>query len=201
MGYAGMLGLMATSGVSALSSINEGVQAKKFSKYQAKQSKADANAALGAAKVEANKIRSAASAAESQAVAATANSGVVVGDGSASLIEQSIRQRGEEDALMTIYDGQDARRRGYVQAKAYRIQGENAFNQGLRNSFGSLIMAGGAGVGVFAKWLKDNEDNTEGGTGGANGKGKTGTATTAGGSGTAAGSSAGAAGASSGGGK
>lgn len=157
------IGQMAGSGMSMLGAMDEKKQAKKWAKYQTRQAQADAAAALGAAKVEAGKIRQAASAVQGQAVAATANSGVVVGEGSAGLIEKNIRQRAEEDALMTLFDGQDAFRRGLAQAQAYKIQGKAASEKANSQMFSSLVGMGmGAGV-LITKWLT-KEDGESGGT-------------------------------------
>lgn len=152
------IGQMAGSGMSMLGAMDEKKQAKKWAKYQTRQAQADAAAALGAAKVEAGKIRQAATGVQGQAVAATADSGVVVGEGSAGLIEKTIRQRAEEDALMTLFDGEDAFRRGLAQAQAYKIQGKNASQQANSSMFGSLVGMGmGAGV-LLTKWLTKDED-------------------------------------------
>lgn len=138
---AALVATLASSAGSAIGSIQEGMQAKKWGKYQAKQAKADGRAALGAARLEAKKIREAASEQQGQAVAAIANSNVVVGEGSAGLIEKQIRQRAEEDAVMAIFDGEDTYKRQAAQAKAYRIQGDAAFKKSLWGAAGSAVQA------------------------------------------------------------
>ncbi|MFD1259790.1 hypothetical protein [Entomomonas asaccharolytica] len=153
-----LIGQIAGSGMSMLSAMGEKKQAKKWAKYQTRQAQADAATALGASRVEAEKIRQAAGVVQGQAVAATANSGVVVGDGSAGLIEKTIRQRAEEDALMAIFDGQDAFRRGIAQGQAYKLQGQNASQQANSKIFGSLIGMGVGTGGLITKWLTEEDD-------------------------------------------
>lgn len=155
-----LVGKMAGSGMSILGSMNDAKNAKKVAKYQRRQAEADGSAALGAANVEANKIRQAASGVQSQAVSASADSGVVVGDGSAGLAEKSIRQRAEQDALMTIFDGQDSFRRALAQGQSYKIQGQEGADAAFADGLGSMINFGVAGAGLISKWLKGNSKGT-----------------------------------------
>lgn len=149
---------------SLLAGFGEASQKKAWSKYQAKQAKADGLAQLKGAYLEADKIRKAASTVQGQAVSAAAGSGVVVGEGTAGLIEKDIRQRAEEDALMAIYDGQDAYKRSLAQAKAYKINGSSDFKSALWKSSGSLFDAAGLGFGAAGKWLKTYSEGGSGST-------------------------------------
>lgn len=137
-----------------LSSIQEAEKKKKWAKYQSKQAKADAYASLGAARVEAQKIREAAGTVQGESVASVAGSGAVVGDGSAGLIEKVIRQRAEEDALMALFDGEDAFKRGMAQAKSYKLQGKTSLLEMFSGKgTGALLGAAGGGLTSLSGWL------------------------------------------------
>lgn len=96
----------------------------------ADQAQADADAAAAQGRVEAEKVRKATRARQSEAVAALAASGVDVGEGTAEQIQQDIGERGEEDALNVILGGQ---RRGA------RLEGEAAND---RYAAGQAMTAG-----------------------------------------------------------
>lgn len=146
-------------GASLLSSIGEAEANKKWGKYQMKQAKADASAAIGASRVEADMIRKAGNQQRSSAVASIADSGVVVGDGSAQEIEKDIVSNAEYDAMITLFDGQDAARRRIAEGQAAKYQAYNKASAAQGNMFGSLLGAAGMGLNQVSKWLTPNNSN------------------------------------------
>lgn len=164
-GAASVAAPILSSAGGVFSALGEGSQKKAWGKYQAKQAAADGQAALGVAKVEAQKIRRAAKEQQSKAIAATAASGVDVGDGSAALIQNEITQRAESDALMAIFDGQDALYRNLAQGQAYKIQGEAASKSSMWKAGGSLLGLIGGGAGLISKWAKGSQMKSDFGAG------------------------------------
>jgi hypothetical protein len=134
--------LLASAAVGAGSAIYQGQQQKEFANYQADQAEADAAAEKGAAQVRAERIRSIARKTRGTARADLAAAGVNVGEGTPLLIEQDIIKRGEEDAILGIYDGDDAARRLRAQAQGLRIQGQQAQTAGYINAGSSALAAG-----------------------------------------------------------
>lgn len=147
-------------GVSLLSSIGESNANKKWGKYQMKQAKADANTAIGASRVEADMIRKAGNQQRSSAVASIADSGVVVGEGSAQEIEKDIIGNAEYDAMITLFDGQDAARRRIAEGQAAKYQAYNKASAASGGMFGSLLGAAGLGLNQVSKWLTPTQNGT-----------------------------------------
>lgn len=117
--YAALAGT-AMSVVSALSSGSQQAQASRdqaqasraqgdrdraMGEYQQRQAEADASVATSQAMLQAKQIRAAGDRQRSAARADLASSGVVVGVGTSELIDKSINQNSEQDALASIYEG------------------------------------------------------------------------------------------------
>lgn len=113
------------------------------------QAEADAAAAQGQAEVEAAKIRKAAKAQRSAAVAALAASGVDVAAGTAEQIQTDISQRGEEDALTMILGG--GRRGRYLQQ-----EGAMAVYGASQRATGSVISGLSSVAGSARGWKSTN---------------------------------------------
>lgn len=135
----------------AYGQIQQGKAAEAEADYRAEQAQADANAERGAVEVQADRIRKLARVKASSANAASAASGMVTGEGSALTIQQDIYGSAEEDAAMTIFNGNDARARLNAEGEAYKIQGQNAKSSANMTALGTL--AQGAGD-VYGGWKK-----------------------------------------------
>jgi hypothetical protein len=126
--------------VGAYGQYQAGKQQAEWANYQAKQTEADAQAEVGAARVEAERIRKAGKRALAEANAALAGSGVDVnGAGTPVVINQEIARGSEEDALLTIVGGKDRAARLMAEAAATRAQGQQAKTASLINATGTLL--------------------------------------------------------------
>jgi hypothetical protein len=125
---------LASAAVGTYSAIQQGNQQKAQADYQAAQAQADADAAASQAQVEAEQIRKAAMKQRAAARAALADSGVNVDVGTAELVQSDIQQQGEQDALTTILNGNNARAKLNSQADAFTIAGSNAQTAGYINA-------------------------------------------------------------------
>jgi hypothetical protein len=134
---------LAAAAVGTYTAIEQGKQAKEQKDYQAAQAQADADGAASQAELEAGQIRKAAAKQRSTARAALADSGVSVDEGSAELIQSDIEQKGEEDALTTIYSGTTKARQLRAQAQGLTIAGDNAQS-------GSYFKAGASALSGFS---------------------------------------------------
>lgn len=141
------LALIAT-GLSTGTAIMQGEQQKDWADYQSDQAQADATAERQASILQAEKIRKFAKKQQSEANAALAGSGVNVGEGTAVEINKDIIERGEEDALMSIFGDRSSQ---YLQeSEGYKIKGQAAQNAGYLNA-SSSVLAGGYET---SKWKK-----------------------------------------------
>lgn len=130
------------TGVSVLGSLKQGREESAYADYQAEQAQADATAERGAAQVHAEKIRKAARLQMGEANASLAASGVDIGSGSATIINKSIRQNAEEDALTAILEGKRGGDKLDAQAEGHKITGQNAKTSSYWNAGGSLLAGG-----------------------------------------------------------
>jgi hypothetical protein len=133
------IAMVAGAVVSASAAVYSGVQADKQADAAADQTEADAAAVRGEAMVRARKIREAAKAQQSEAVAALAASGVEVQSGTAEQIQTDIGERGEEDALNTILTGGNASRSMGREASMERLAGSTARTSGYINAGSSVL--------------------------------------------------------------
>jgi hypothetical protein len=117
-----MLGMAAVQGYT---SIEQGKAAEDMGEYQQDQANADADAAKGAAQVDASIIRRQARRTTSAANAQMAANGVdITGGGTAEEINKDISTRAETDAQMGIFGAADRASRINAQGEADKIAGE-----------------------------------------------------------------------------
>ena len=134
--------LAASAAFSAYSSVQQGKQASLNADAQSEQAQIDADNAASAAKVQADRIRKLARNQAGEANAALAASGVEVGAGTALNINQEIYQNAEEDAVMTILNGEEQRKRGYTDAANMSIYGQQQRSAANSQAIGSVLSAG-----------------------------------------------------------
>ncbi|MDQ7965509.1 hypothetical protein RDI61_15855 [Pseudomonas plecoglossicida] len=134
--------LAASTAYSAYSTVQQGKQAALNADAQSEQAQIDADNAASAAKVQADRIRKLARNQAGEANAALAASGVEVGAGTALNINQEIYQNAEEDAVMTILNGENQRQRGYVDAQNMSIYGKQQKSAANSQAIGSVLSAG-----------------------------------------------------------
>lgn len=128
--------------LSAGAAIHQGETQKNYQNYLAAQADADAKAEVGAATVEAERIRKAGKKQRSEAIAALAASGVDVNSSTALKIDQEIARGAEEDAFLTIAGGNDRSARLNAEAGGARTAASNARTAGYVNAANSLLVAG-----------------------------------------------------------
>lgn len=145
---AAMVALAAAASYSAYSSVQQGKQAQLNADAQSEQSQLDADNAASAAKVQADRIRRLARNQAGEANAALAASGVEVGEGTALNINQEIYGNAEEDAAMTIFNGENQRKRGYVDASNTALYGKQQRSAANSQAIGSVLSTG-AQVGMW----------------------------------------------------
>ena len=135
---------------SVYSTQQSGKQAQLNANAQADQAQADADTAASAAVVQADRIRRLARNQASEANAALAASGVETGAGTAININEEIIGNAEEDAALTIFNGQNQKARGYADASNYSLAGTQA--RGAANSQSiSTVLSAGAQAGMSWK--------------------------------------------------
>lgn len=134
--------IAASTAYSAYSSVQQGKQAALNADAQSDQSQIDADNAASAATVQAERIRKMARAQAGQANAAMAASGVEVGEGTALNINEEIYGNAEEDAVMTILNGENQRKRGYVDASNTSLYGRQQQSAANSQAVGTVLQAG-----------------------------------------------------------
>lgn len=147
--------LLATA-ASTGTAIMQGEQQKDWADYQSDQAKADAVAERKASILEAEKIRKLAKKQRSEATAALAASGANVGEGTAVLIDQDIAARGEQDALMSIFN--DSSSQLLTESNVMKQRGKQAQTAGYLNA-GSTALEGG--YEYKSKWKTKKELSPE----------------------------------------
>lgn len=103
--------------------VQDAERATAMGVYQQKQADADASVQQSEAQIQARQIRDAGDRQRSAARAAMAGSGVTVGVGTAELIDKEINQNSEQDALLSIYQGDN-------RAQQIRASGKIAADEG-----------------------------------------------------------------------
>ncbi|TWC50117.1 hypothetical protein FBY04_12010 [Pseudomonas sp. SJZ080] len=141
-GYIAVAAAVAGTAYSVYSSQQAGKQADQNAKAQAEQSQLDADAAASASVVQADRIRRLARNQASEANAALAGSGVEVGEGTAININEEIYGNAEEDAALTIFNGQAQKARGYADSSNIRMQGAQARQAANSQAIGSVLNTG-----------------------------------------------------------
>lgn len=134
--------LAASTAYSAYSSVQQGKQAQLNADAQGEQAQLDADNAASAARVQADRIRKMARNQAGEANAALAASGVETGEGTALNINQEIYGNAEEDAVMTILNGENQRKRGYVDASNMGLYGNQQRSAANSQAVGSVLSAG-----------------------------------------------------------
>ena len=140
--------LIAGTAYSAHTSMQQGKQAQLNAEAQSEQAQVDADAAASAAVVQADRIRKMARLQAGQARASLAGSGVEVDAGTALNINEEIYKNSEEDAALTIFNGENQRKRGYVDASNIALDGKQARAAGNSQAIGTVL--GGAAQGGMA---------------------------------------------------
>lgn len=129
-------------------------QAESNLKFQAAQGEADAKAADGAARVEAERIRKAARAQRATATAQAAANGADIDSPTAVKIDEEIVRNSEEDALTTILNGGDRSARMRQQSRMDRIGAGLARSEGRQQQAATLISAAGTMTNYGQGWKK-----------------------------------------------
>lgn len=140
--YIAAAAVAASAAYSAYSSVQSGKQAQLNADAQSEQAQLDADNAASAATVQAERIRKLARANAGQANAALAASGVEVGEGTAVNINEEIYGNAEEDAVMTILNGENAKKRGYVDASNTALYGSQQRSAANSQAVGTVLGAG-----------------------------------------------------------
>lgn len=134
--------MAAATAYSVYTTQQSGKQAALNADAQSDQAQADADNAASAARVQADRIRKMARINAGSANASLAASGVEVGEGSAININQDIYGNAEEDAALTIFNADEAKKRGYVDASNLSLAGQQARSQANSQSIGTVLQAG-----------------------------------------------------------
>lgn len=166
-GTIAMGAMLAATAVSAYSQVQAGKQAGLNADAQSEQAQLDADSAASAAVVQADRIRKIARAQSSQANAALAASGVETGAGTAININEEIIGNAEEDATMTILNGENQRKRGYVDASNIALGGRQAKSAAYGQAFGTVLGGAAQAYGAYSGWKA-----AAGGSGGINMQGQ-----------------------------
>ncbi|WP_256824962.1 hypothetical protein [Pseudomonas kurunegalensis] len=159
--YVAAAAVAASTAYSAYSSVQQGKQAQLNADAQSEQAQLDADNSLSAAKVQAERIRKMARSQASQANAALAASGVEVGEGTAININKEIIGDAEEDAVLTIFNAQEAKKRGYVDASNMQLAGSQARTAANMQATSS-VLAGAANIASGWKSTKKTGLNMQG---------------------------------------
>lgn len=133
---------IAATAYSAYSTVQSGKQASLNADAQSEQAQLDADNAASAAVVQADRIRRLARNQAGEANAALAASGVEVGAGTAININEEIIGNAEEDAALTIFNGQNQKARGYVDASNYKLAGSQAQASANSQALGNVLSTG-----------------------------------------------------------
>ncbi|RMV69943.1 putative phage protein [Pseudomonas caricapapayae] len=130
---------IAATAFSAYSTVQSGKQASLNAEAQSDQAQIDADGAASAAVVQADRIRRLARTQAGSANAALAASGVEVGAGTAININEEIIGNAEEDAALTIFNGENQKKRGYVDASNIALNGQQAQSSANSQAVGSVL--------------------------------------------------------------
>jgi hypothetical protein len=134
--------------------------AKETGKFQAAQAAADANATQGAAQVEAERLRKAGRRRQAEAIAQAAANGVDVNSPTAVKIDQQIGQNAEQDAYMTILNGQDQSARIKQGGQAALLSAKSQAQGYMYQGASSLLSAAGS---VASNWKTSPKSTGPGG--------------------------------------
>ncbi|WP_262381382.1 hypothetical protein [Pseudomonas sp. WS 5079] len=166
MGMAAYAAVAAATAYSVYTTQQSGKQAQLNADAQSEQAQKDADVAASAAVVQADRIRRMARNQASEANASLAASGVETGAGTAININEEIIGNAEEDAALTIFNGQNQRARGYTDASNYSLAGNQARSAANSQSIGTVLNAG-ASAGMSWKASAAGRNGTVAGVGGS----------------------------------
>lgn len=156
---------VAGTAYSAYSSQQAGKQASLNADAQSEQAQLDANNAASAANVQADRIRRLARSQASEANASLAASGVEVGAGTAVNINEDIIGNAEEDAAMTIFNGQNAKKRGSVDAANISLNGKQAQSSANSQAVSSVLAGGSSAYFGWKAATRNGTTTQQGGNG------------------------------------
>ncbi|HET7663893.1 MAG TPA: hypothetical protein VFK31_09670 [Rhodanobacteraceae bacterium] len=156
---------IATAAISAGAAIHQGQVQSNYRDYQQAQAEADADARAKAAQVEAERIRKQAKAQKSRAIAALASSGVDVDSSTALKINQTIDKNAQEDAFLTIANGDSQAARLRAQGIGYGLLGDQARTAGYLNASNDLLSSVPT---VAAGWKTGNASKKKAASAGTN---------------------------------
>ena len=165
--YAAYAAMAAATVYSVYSTQQTGKQSQLNADAQSEQAQKDADAAASASAVQADRIRRLARNQSSEANASLAASGVETGAGTAININEEIIGNAEEDAALTIFNGQNQKARGYVDSSNYKLAGNQARSSANSQSIGTVLSAG-AQAGMSWKASAAGKNGTVAGVGGSN---------------------------------
>lgn len=134
--------IAAATAYSVYTTQQSGKQASLNADAQSEQAQLDADNAASAARVQADRIRRMARTQAGEARAALSASGVSVDEGTALNINQEIYGNAEEDAVMTILNGENQKKRGYVDAENTALYGRQQRSAANAQSIGTVLQAG-----------------------------------------------------------
>jgi hypothetical protein len=142
---------VASALISGYGAYQQAQTAKATGKFEAAQAAADAKATEGAAQVEAERLRKAGRRQQAAAIAQAAANGVDINSPTAVKIDQQIGQNAEQDAYMTILNGQNdaarVRQGGQAALLSSKAEAQGYMLQGAS----TLISAAGS---VASNWKK-----------------------------------------------
>lgn len=141
----------ASTAVSVIGAVRQGNAQADAYEYQADAARVEAANERDAAKDQADKIRKLARLQTGEAKTALAASGVAVDEGTAVLIDQDIRDRGEQDAFTELLNGNRKARTLEGQAGMYDSSASNARSAGRMNAAGNLFSGAAS---VASGWKK-----------------------------------------------
>lgn len=134
---------------SAYSTVQSGKQQQLNADAQADQAELDAKTEKSAAQVQADRIRKLARIQAGEANSALAASGVEVGEGTALNINREIYENAEEDAILTVFGGNNRAQQLNVDASNTRMAGNQARADANAQAGSTLISTGD---GLYTNW-------------------------------------------------
>jgi fermentation-respiration switch protein FrsA (DUF1100 family) len=139
---------VAAAAASAAAAVYQGNVQKKTAEVNAELQRRQGEQDKDAAMAQAEKIRKAAQAAQGQANAAIAASGVAIGEGTPLRINEQIAKDSESDAYSVLLTGKRQQQAANDQAGLLQYQGKAAQTGGYLNATASLLSSGSS----YNKW-------------------------------------------------
>lgn len=139
--------MLAATAIQAYGQIQQSQEVQAWGNYQARQAQADADAERGAAAVYADKIRKAGDAERGRQRAALAASGASLDSASADTIDRDIVSAYEEDALVSMFSGEN-------RARSREAEGQSARLAGRRANRNALLSAAATGLSGWGRYTR-----------------------------------------------